>query len=210
MSTTVTYKGSVLTTVINQTKKLLTSGKYMEDDVTITDSSSGTCEDIIQVQEGFLVLDEDCPASGNVYQDEDGFIVLDSNDFSGLEYEEGTWSPSEDVENVDIYFLNAHASPPIFAMISDSAADVPNLSYYAADLLNWYGYTGVAPAGVLGLYGRQYTNSSGIPTGSSGLFNNGSSMGVYVTNERYSPVGATSGYYFRSGRTYKWIAVWGK
>lgn len=37
MSTTVTYKGNVLTTVNNQTRTLLTSGKYMEDNVTLTD-----------------------------------------------------------------------------------------------------------------------------------------------------------------------------
>lgn len=39
MSTTVTYKGQVLTTVTNGTKKLLTAGKYMEDDVTMVDDS---------------------------------------------------------------------------------------------------------------------------------------------------------------------------
>jgi len=37
MSTTVTYKGSTLTTATNQTKVLETAGKYMEGDVTITD-----------------------------------------------------------------------------------------------------------------------------------------------------------------------------
>ena len=37
MSTTVTYKGSTLTTATNQTRTLLTAGKYLEDDVTITD-----------------------------------------------------------------------------------------------------------------------------------------------------------------------------
>ena len=41
MTTTVTYKGSTLTTVDNQTRTLLTSGKYMEDDVTLTDVTSG-------------------------------------------------------------------------------------------------------------------------------------------------------------------------
>lgn len=38
MSTTVTYKGSVIATVSNAVKKLLTKGKYLEDDITITDS----------------------------------------------------------------------------------------------------------------------------------------------------------------------------
>lgn len=38
MSTTVTYKGAVLTTATNQTRVLKTAGKVMEDDVTITDA----------------------------------------------------------------------------------------------------------------------------------------------------------------------------
>lgn len=42
MSTTVTYKGSTLTTVSNQTRTLKTAGKYMEGDVILTDSSAST------------------------------------------------------------------------------------------------------------------------------------------------------------------------
>lgn len=40
MSTTVTYKGNTLTTVDNQTKTLNTSGKYLEDDITLVDVTS--------------------------------------------------------------------------------------------------------------------------------------------------------------------------
>ncbi len=40
MATTVTYKGSTLTSATNQTKVLKTAGKYMEDDVTITDATT--------------------------------------------------------------------------------------------------------------------------------------------------------------------------
>jgi len=40
MSTTVTYKGNTLTTAENQTRVLKTSGKYLEDDVTIVDVTS--------------------------------------------------------------------------------------------------------------------------------------------------------------------------
>lgn len=39
MSTTVSYKGQTLTTVSNDTKTLLTEGKYLEDDLTLTDVS---------------------------------------------------------------------------------------------------------------------------------------------------------------------------
>lgn len=41
MSTTVSYKGSTIATVDNQTKTLLTKGKYLEDDITIIDSGGG-------------------------------------------------------------------------------------------------------------------------------------------------------------------------
>ena len=44
MAVTVTYKGSTLTTVENQSKTLRTAGKYMEDDVTLTDVTSGGAE----------------------------------------------------------------------------------------------------------------------------------------------------------------------
>jgi len=47
MSTTVTYKGSTLATVENQTKKLDTAGTWLEDDITITDSSSGGGEVLV-------------------------------------------------------------------------------------------------------------------------------------------------------------------
>ena len=41
MSTTVSYKGETLTTVDNATKTLLTEGKYLEDDITLVDVTSG-------------------------------------------------------------------------------------------------------------------------------------------------------------------------
>lgn len=41
MSTTVSYKGHTLTTVSNDTKTLLTEGKYLEDDLTLVDVSGG-------------------------------------------------------------------------------------------------------------------------------------------------------------------------
>lgn len=61
MSTTVTYKGSTLTTAENQTRTLKTSGKYLEDDITIVDVTSG----------------------GSVTQDANGYIVLPSTGGGG-------------------------------------------------------------------------------------------------------------------------------
>lgn len=57
MSTTVTYKGNTLTTATNQTKVLETAGKYMEDDITVTDVTElGT----------LLIVDTEDEAGGTV------------------------------------------------------------------------------------------------------------------------------------------------
>ena len=58
MSTTITYKGSTLTTVDNQTRTLKTAGKYMEGDVILTDVTEGG-------------------NGGYVWQDENGYVHLD-------------------------------------------------------------------------------------------------------------------------------------
>ena len=42
MSTTVSYKNNIITTVNNSVKTLKTSGKYMEDDVILTDNTLDT------------------------------------------------------------------------------------------------------------------------------------------------------------------------
>lgn len=42
MSTTITYKGNTLTTLDNETKTLKTSGKYMEDDLLVSDAVTKT------------------------------------------------------------------------------------------------------------------------------------------------------------------------
>lgn len=59
MSTTVTYKGSTLTTVNNQTRTLKTAGKYMEGDVILVDVTEGGGS-----------------GSGVVWQDAQGYIHL--------------------------------------------------------------------------------------------------------------------------------------
>lgn len=57
MSTTVTYEGSTIATVENNTKTLQTKGKYLTDDITLTDTSrSGgdPAEDIKKYADGTL------------------------------------------------------------------------------------------------------------------------------------------------------------
>lgn len=57
MSTTVTYEGSTIATVENNTKTLQTAGKYLTDDITLTDTSQSggdPAEDIKKYANGTL------------------------------------------------------------------------------------------------------------------------------------------------------------
>lgn len=77
MSSTLTYKGSTLTTVENQTKVLETAGTYLEDDITITDVTSGGGGVVIteetDVGGGTIVhINSDVVISGTIEIDENG------------------------------------------------------------------------------------------------------------------------------------------
>lgn len=78
MSTTVQYKGNTLTTVSNATKTLKTAGKYMEGDVSITDSSGNE--------------------QGTVWQDAEGYLHLD--DESGISLQTKSATPSETAQTI--------------------------------------------------------------------------------------------------------------
>lgn len=80
MSTTVTYKGSTLTTVENQTRVLNTAGTWLEDNITIVDVTSGGSgseyqSGIIQDAVGFIKISPNT-AAGGVYFDGENCIVL--------------------------------------------------------------------------------------------------------------------------------------
>lgn len=69
MSTTVTYEGSTIATVNNNTKTLQTAGKYLTDDITLVDVSGAGAVSVHQDENGYLVL----APSG------DGFAELDED-----------------------------------------------------------------------------------------------------------------------------------
>ena len=203
MSTTVTYKGSTLTTAENQTRTLKTSGKYLEDDITIVDVTSG----------------------GSVTQDANGYIVLPSTGGGGggggLEYEEVTWTPSEDEARPTISFSNSHTDLPILIMMADSTGTdtTTTNSNYSFTFENMYALTGQAVPSTSSASCRYavasyvYRGSSNPAQSASGItsISSGSSslyMSYWVSSSEFYPYTGSDNRYWRAGRTYKWIAVW--
>ena len=133
---------------------------------------------------------------------------------AGLHYETGTFSPSSNTATADILFSNAHTVPPFLFMLFDSGN---YLSTTKSDMVfvyfNWKAVTGssLCPASnggsrITGGYRFIYrdTSSSSFSTTNSD-----------ITTDTYDPIKTsyvhltpTSSRYWRSGRSYKWVAVW--
>lgn len=136
---------------------------------------------------------------------------------SGLVYETGTWTPTEDEWQTDIYFTGTYSILPFCVMLYDTGSTAPSTSsimYWG--IHNWYSLDGSAyVTSTSTTYARvsySYTNSSG--QGASGQFMTGLSgnlntdMSQFLQLDHFRPYTAQTSRYYRSGRTYKWIAVW--
>lgn len=166
---------------------------------------------------------------GSVTQDQDGYIVLPSTGGgggggSGLAYETGTWTPSEDVASYVIPFTNTHATAPFYYTISDATGTYDNTTNSCYSIsYNYYGQIIGAP---------QYPSSASLVYGRALCAYRGSSTTSITTtvaaiSHALNESGSSAGYpsywatatgikaytnsdtrYWRAGRTYKWIAVW--
>ena len=103
MSTTVTYKGETLATVSNTTKTLTTSGKYLEDDITLTDNSTPT----LQTKTGITPT-----TSSQTITADNGYDGLDSVQIDAMptgakNAQVNTWGWTSTTKKLTVTFPNA-------------------------------------------------------------------------------------------------------
>ena len=142
----------------------------------------------------------------------------------GLVYETGTYTPASDIAKPTISFANTHSTMPMFIMMEDTTEtyDSTTNSMYAFNMMNYYGFTnatmyysstGKRYANGLAIY--RSSNASSITQSTISITHpptdttdNSNSYYRYFMSEAWFKPCNTSTYYWRSGRTYKWIAVW--
>jgi hypothetical protein len=139
------------------------------------------------------------------------FVQINAASGSGLVYETGTYTPTADTAQPTISFANSHSSKPFCVLISDTSGttQATNNSEMYWSIFDWYTLFGsTMQVGSSTYYARRQGGYKG--TGSSMNATGGydtSDSTSYVTSSSFKPSNGTS-YYWRSGRTYKWIAVW--
>ena len=144
----------------------------------------------------------------------------------GLTYETGTYTPASNVAQPTISFSGSHSKLPMFVMMSDATNTDPATTNtnHAFFISFWELYTGqpVPAAGAsnarYGVVGYTYRANSTTSVSSAvtvlnySSSNTGSSSGGYprywVSETGFKPGSNSTSRYWRSGRSYKWIAVW--
>ena len=143
----------------------------------------------------------------------------------GLEYETGTYTPSEDIARPTINFTNTHTSMPLFVSIEDNTDtydatsntnyvfcyecwDVYHNKIWASESSYYYGkvtwnYRASNAAAIISGAGVSFLYPSTDSTSSNNNFPR-----YWVTETGFKPYTNSTTRYWRAGRTYKWIAVW--
>lgn len=150
---------------------------------------------------------------------------MDGTAPDGLEYEEGVYSPTSNIARPTIDFAKSHDEPPFLIVMSDisSASELSANSnilfcFFSPYLFNTdnaypYSTSSERPAVAYYTYYRsQGTTTSAIYVSNSSTTTTSSSsyIGYWTTNTHFRPYSNSTSRYWRSGRSYKWIAIWPK
>ena len=158
-----------------------------------------------------------------------GFVqainAIDSGGSGITEYESGTWTPTSNIARGTINFSNSHSAPPSIVFLSDVTNDTnttsnTNFVFIYLDAYRTFGsilpYSSTAKRYSVASYIYRASSTTSLSNGN--VLTSYSSNDTSATNYNYSRYWATNtGFhpytnstsrYWRSGRMYKWYAIW--
>lgn len=144
---------------------------------------------------------------------------------SGLEYEEGELTLSADSSRLTVSFANSHSEAPALIAFVDATntantATYTNWSWVWFDFYKLWGnriyYSSSAMRYAIAYYTYRANSTSSLSVASTLCQNNSDSSSAsgtsypkyWATNTEFHPYSNSTSRYWRSGRTYKWIAIW--
>lgn len=155
----------------------------------------------------------------------DGYSSVSVAVPSGAVIEQGTWEPSSNTSGSKISFSNSHTDAPCFVFLSDvtGTADTntnTNMMFVWFDYYKMWGqgipWSASAWRYAVALYTYRASNTGNLATGAVHCAYNSDNTGdgsinyprFWCDNTGFTPNSASTDRYWRTGRTYKWIAIW--
>ena len=201
-----TYHPSTSNQTVSDTQYL--TGVQTFNAVTMTNLIAGNIKNGVTIEIGDA-SDSDCVASVT------GTYEGGGGGGSGLEYEEGTWTPSQDIEQGSISFNNTHTTKPFFIgvyLVSPTTIST-TWTMHRWTFVWWANFTGYPDR--QSDVNLQYAEYRYTYKGSGSTFNSGTAnvsnpndYDTTVSTSGFTPYDYGNGAYFRAGLTYKWIAIW--
>lgn len=144
---------------------------------------------------------------------------------SGLEFESGTFTPTSDVARPQISFSKTHSETPIAVIMADATGTNntvtnSNMLFVFFDPYRAFGvgfpYSSSAMRFAAAYYGYRGSSSTSITVSGALITHNSDDTGAsstaysrnWATESGFHPYTGSNSRYWRSGRTYKWYAVW--
>lgn len=167
-------------------------------------------------------------ASGKTFYGKDGVLTTGtaSGGGGGLEYETGTYTPTQDIARPTISFSKTHSTMPIYVAMYDSTGTYDgtnnsNVGFVYNDFWQWNGNKSMYSSSTIQRYVMVHymyrgTSATSFSSGTQQLqydstytSDASNSMPRYwVQPSGFKPYTVSSSRYWRAGRTYKWIAIW--
>lgn len=165
-------------------------------------------------------------ATGKTFYGKDGVLTNGSATASGLVYETGTYTLTSDEVRPQVNFSNTHATAPVYVAFFDmsgteDSVDNSGISMVYTDCYKlWgYGYPYSRSSGTYRYATVQYiyrgTSTTSINSGTVHFSYNSDNTKAtsgypryWVDESGFRPYTNSGSRYWRTGRTYKWIAVW--
>lgn len=166
-------------------------------------------------------------ASGKTFYGKDGVLTTGSSSGggSGLEYETGTYIPSEDISRPTINFATTHSKPPCFVSMYDCTGTIDTTTYtnIAFNFIDMYQlfnssfpYSSSAMRYGTASYIYRGTSTTSLSSGTQHItynYTNSGSGGTsysryWVDESSFRPYCVSTSRFWRTTRTYKWIAIW--
>lgn len=188
--------------------------------VDTSDSHGGTVRTITALDISDTTAVASNVSNGKYFYTKDG--VKTAGTRTSYSYEQGLWRPSSDTARGEINFTKNHTSAPFFIRIVDNADEYISTSYTAVQMtfVNWNALFAssrilIHPTAASTVYGEvdfvslvgssSYSYQTQRCTSLSG--SSTSSLEYWAATNKFYPTSYSSTIYWRSGRAYRWVAV---